>query len=91
MRTMIAATALAAALLGPNAAWANHPHSNPHNGAPAGYGHAPHDTMPKRSATPTQATSPHDVFSYDGEYLGRDPDPRIRSQLLRDDAWRRGG
>ena len=86
MKTMISAAALVAALLGTDVAWAN-----PHGGASAAYGHSQSDVMPGRSAPPHAAASPHDVFSYDGEYLGRDPDPNIRLQLLNDYPWTRNG
>jgi hypothetical protein len=36
-----------------------------------------------------RATS-NDVYSGD-RYLGRDPDPNIRFQLLREQNWRKGG
>jgi len=32
----------------------------------------------------------NDVYSGD-RYLGRDPDPNIRFQLLREQNWRKGG
>jgi hypothetical protein len=31
------------------------------------------------------------VYDYDGRYLGSDPDPFIRLQLLRDNPYTRGG
>jgi hypothetical protein len=36
-----------------------------------------------------RATS-HDVYSGD-RYLGRDPDPNVRFDLLRQQNWRKGG
>jgi hypothetical protein len=37
---------------------------------------------------PPQATSP-DVY-FGGRWLGRDPDPNVRFEILRTQNWRRG-
>ena len=37
---------------------------------------------------PPQATS-HDVY-FGGRWLGRDPDPNVRFEILRTQNWRRG-
>ena len=87
MKTVISAATLTVALLGTNVALADHPQGR----ASGAYAHAPPIVSPDRSGKARRGASPHDVFSYDGEYLGRDPDPNIRLQLLRDYPWNRNG
>ena len=86
MKMTISAATLAAALLVTTMAWANHPQSK----ASGAYAHSPLVSPNVRAANP-RASSPHDVFSYEGEYIGRDPDPNIRLQLLRDYQWKTNG
>ena len=46
---------------------------------------AKQDAQSAYAQAPRAAVSPNPVYSADQEYLGADPDPFIRSQLLRDD------
>ena len=86
MKTTISMTALTLALFGTGLAWANHPQGK----ASGAYAHSP-VVSPNRAATNPRAASPHDVFSLDGRYVGRDPDPNVRLQLLRDyESWNGG-
>jgi hypothetical protein len=41
-----------------------------------------------RAQRPPQTTS-HDVY-FGGRWLGRDPDPNVRFEILRTQNWRRG-
>ena len=48
---------------------------------------APADAAPKRKAgtpVPVGVTDPYIVRAYDGDVLGRDPDPFIRLMLIRE-------
>jgi hypothetical protein len=50
-------------------------------------------TRSSQAQRPSQSQSPPrsmDVYSGD-RYLGSDPDPNIRFQLLREQNWRKGG
>ena len=86
MKTMISAAALVTALLATNVAWADHTRSK----GSGAYAHSPFVSSNRTAPNPRDA-SPHDVFSYEGEYIGRDPDPNIRLQLLLDYPWRTNG
>ena len=40
------------------------------------------------AAEKRHSTNPaFDVYSSSGKYLGSDPDPRVRAEILRDSAW----
>jgi hypothetical protein len=46
--------------------------------------------LPAFAQTPRERTSPNAVI-FNGKVIGQDPDPAVRSELLRDYGWQKGG
>jgi hypothetical protein len=90
-RTIVTALALTAALVTPTLAQSRlqpYPGSSAYGAFAQGQVHRKPDMGGYGSfgtiGPRTVHRSPYSVYSTDGNYLGADPDPRIRDQLLRD-------